>query len=316
MATIAMMRKLVLPLLALVGFAFAVVTAMQDNEAAVVVGAPSPTAVAPFASYVEGTGITEASTGNIAIGTPVSGIVTSIAVNWGETVASGAPLFTIDDRDVQAQLLPAEAKVDQAAADLAKTKNLLNIYSKLAIGSSISQVDIDNRRYDVSIKEAALAAAKAQVKALKIDLARHVVRAPVHGRVLQINTRVGEFAQSGVLNPPLMLFGDDSRLYLRVNIDENDAWRVRASAPAVAFVRGNPTLKTPLTFVRFEPYVVPKPSLTGSSTERSDVRVLQVLYSFDHAALPVYVGQEMDAFIKAPPVDGAGSELPTRRKPP
>lgn len=299
-----MPRKLLLPLLALAGAALAVVAVIRDNNAATVSAAPSPTAMAPYASYVEGTGITEASTGNIAIGTPVSGIVKSIAVTWNEKVAAGAPLFTIDDRDVQARLLPAEAKVKQAEADLAKTKNLLKVAGGLAIGSSISKVDLDNRRYDVAIKAAAVSAAKAEVEQLKIELARRTVRAPVAGRVLQINTRVGEFAPSGALKPPLMLFGDDSRLYLRVNIDEDDAWRVRADAPAVAFVRGNPNLKTPLKFVRFEPYVIPKPVLTGSSTERSDIRVLQVIYSFDHAALPVYAGQEMDAFIKAPPAIG------------
>lgn len=300
-----MTRKLLLPLLAFAGVALAVVLVIQDNNAATVAAAPSPTAIAPYASYVEGTGITEASTGNIAIGTPVAGIVTSIAVTWGQKVAVGAPLFIIDDRDVQAQLLPAEAKVKQAEADLAKTQNLLKVAGGLAIGSSISKVDLDNRRYDVAIKQAAVSAAEAQVKQLKIELARHTVRAPVAGRVLQINTRVGEFAPSGALNPPLMLFGDDSRLYLRVNIDEDDAWRVHANAPAVAYVRGNPDLKTRLKFVRFEPYVIPKPTLTGSSTERSDTRVLQVIYSFDHAALPVYAGQEMDAFIKAPPAVGA-----------
>jgi HlyD family secretion protein len=300
-----MTRNILLPVLALAGLAIAVVAVVHDNEAAPAIGAPSPTATAPFDSYVEGTGITEASTGNIAIGTPVSGIVTAIVVSWGQNVAAGATLFTIDDRDVQAQLLPAEARVKQAEADLAKTKNLLNVAGGLAVGSSISKVDMANRRYDVDIKQAALAAAKAQVEQLKIEIARHTVKAPVAGSVLQINTRVGEFAQSGVLSPPLMLFGDDSRLYLRVNIDEDDAWRVRARAPAVAFVRGNPKLKTALKFVRFEPYVIPKPSLTGRSTERTDMRVLQVIYIFPHENLPVYVGQEMDAFIEAPPAGGS-----------
>ncbi len=301
------MGRFLLPVLAVAGLAVAAVAVVQDNEAVPARGAPEATATAPFASYVEGTGITEASTGNIAIGTPVSGIVTAIEVTWGEKVTAGAPLFRIDDRDVQAQLLPAKARVQQAEADLAKTKNLLKVGTGLAVGSSISEVDLANRRYDAAIKEAALAAAKAQVEQLKIELDRRTVRAPVAGQVLQINTRVGEFAQSGALNPPLMLFGDESQLYLRVNIDEDDAWRVDAKAPAVAFVRGNPTLKTALKFVRFEPYVVPKPILTGSSTERTDMRVLQVIYRFDHAALPVYVGQELDAYIEAPPASGPRS---------
>jgi HlyD family secretion protein len=49
-----------------------------------------------------------------------------------------------------------------------------------------------------------------------------------------------------------------------------------------------------------EPYVTPKTSLTGSSTERVDTRVLQVIYSFDRNALPAYVGQQMDVFIETP----------------
>jgi hypothetical protein len=51
-----------------------------------------------------------------------------------------------------------------------------------------------------------------------------------------------------------------------------------------------------------EPFVVPKKSLTGDSTERVDTRVLQGLYSFDPKSLPVYVGQQMDVFIEAAPI--------------
>ena len=66
-------------------------------------------------------------------------------------------------------------------------------------------------------------------------------------------------------------------------------------------VRGNADLKTPLKFVRFEPMVVPKKSLTGASTERVDTRVLQVIYSMDKPqnSSPMYVGQQVDIFINA-----------------
>jgi len=72
----------------------------------------------------------------------------------------------------------------------------------------------------------------------------------------------------------------------------------------MAFVRGNRDLATELKFERVEPYVIPKRSLTGESTERVDTRVLQALYSFPAGKLPVYVGQQMDVFIEAPPVSG------------
>jgi hypothetical protein len=48
---------------------------------------------------------------------------------------------------------------------------------------------------------------------------------------------------------------------------------------------------------------VPKKSLTGDTTERVDTRVLQVLYRFNRGEQPVYVGQQMDVFIEAPPLD-------------
>jgi len=56
-----------------------------------------------------------------------------------------------------------------------------------------------------------------------------------------------------------------------------------------------------------EPYVTPKTSLTGSSSERVDTRVLQVIYRFDRRAIPAYVGQQVDVFIETPETPTAGA---------
>ena len=298
-----MISKYLLPLLAVIGFVIAIGAVIRGNETSSIALPPVQAAKVPFASYVSGAGIIEASTENIAIGTPVPGIVTAIYVKWDDRVNTGDPLFQIDDRDVQGQLLLATARVKEADANLAKLKNILRIGESMSAGT-ISALELSNRRFDAATAEAVLGSAQAQVEQLKIEIERRTIRAPVAGRILQIKTRLGEFAQSGALSTPLMLLGDDSRLHLRVDIDENDAWRVQSSANAMTFVRSNPTLKTSLTFERFEPFVIPKVSLTGQSTERTDTRVLQVIYSFDHAALPVYVGQQMDVYIESPPVVG------------
>ena len=107
----------------------------------------------------------------------------------------------------------------------------------------------------------------------------------------------GEFAAAGVTATPLILLGSLKPLHVRVDVDEHEAWRVRPEANAIATIRGNPELKTPLTFVRFEPFVVPKKSLTGDSTERVDTRVLQVIYRVENNSLSLFVGQQMDVFI-------------------
>jgi RND family efflux transporter MFP subunit len=309
-----MSRKYWLPVIAAVGFVAAVIAVIIGNASPPAAPAPLPSAQSPFENYVAGTGLIEASTGNIAIGTPVSGIVDAIYAKWGEWVSIGQPLFKLEARDLSAQLEVANARVEEAEANLAKSKYLLKVGEGLTSGSSISAVELANRRFDVGTFEAALAVAKAQVDQMETDIERRVIRAPVDGRVLQINTHLGEFAQSGMVSPPLMLFGDDDRLYIRVDIDETDAWRVQPTAPALAYVPGNPELKTPLRFERIERYVVPKTSLTGASTERTDTRVLQVIYSFDHGALPVYIGQRMNVFIQAPAVPA--SEKGGQNRPP
>jgi len=91
---------------------------------------------------------------------------------------------------------------------------------------------------------------------------------------------------------------------IRTDIDENDAWRFSDGAKVIAYVCGNPKLHVDLKFVRIEPYVVPKKSLTGDTTERVDTRVPQILYGFPHEALNVYVGQQMDVYIEAPDISG------------
>src|SRR6476660_379792 len=267
-----MIGKYVLPLLAVLGLAVSISTVIRGNQTPSLIPSPIQSAKAPYGSYVAGAGMVETSTENIEIGTPVSGIVSAIYVKWGDRVNIRDPLFKIDDRDLQGQLLVAVAKVKEAQGGLAKTRNLLKVAEGLRPGSSISEVEMDNRRFDAAINEAVLGSASAQVEQIKIEIERRTIRAPVSGRILQIKTRLGEFAPSGVLNTPLMLLGDDARLHVRVDIDENDAWRVRSHALAMGFVRGNPDLKTSLHFERLEPYVVPKVSLTGQSTERTDTR--------------------------------------------
>jgi RND family efflux transporter MFP subunit len=297
-------RKYLLPLLAAVGVLIAVVAVIIDNRPAPTARPAVPPPKSPFASYVAGTGIIEASSGNISVGTPVPGIVTEVYVKWGEHVKAGDRLFRIDDRDLQAQLLPALAREKESEARLDQAEGQLRIGESVPDKRAISVEELSNRRSAVAIEQAALAAARARITQIRLEIERRTIQALVPGKVLQIKIWPGEFAPSGALSAPLMVLGDDTRLYLRVDVDEYDAWRLRPDAPAVAYIRGNPDLRTHLRFERIDPYVVPKTSLAGNSAERVDTRVLHAIYSFDPAALPnTYVGQQMDVFIQAPPAD-------------
>jgi RND family efflux transporter MFP subunit len=215
-------------------------------------------------------------------------------------VTVGDALFTIDDRAQRAELATRQASVQVSEAQLADSKNQFALAASITDKRAMSVEELDKRRFAVQKAEAQLAQARAELTSIETDLERLTVRAPVEGEVLQLKVHLGEFAPTGVLATPLILLGNVDQLCVRVDVDENDAWRVRSGAQATGYLRGNKEIKTSLEFVRFEPYVVPKKSLTGDSSERVDTRVLQVIYSFEREDLPIYVGQQMDVFIDAP----------------
>jgi multidrug resistance efflux pump len=152
---------------------------------------------------------------------------------------------------------------------------------------------------DIAQSRADLAQAAADVEQTRLLIERLTVRAPMNGKVLQSHVRLGQFANCAGTDA-LMLFGGGDHLNVRAQIDENDAWRVRPSTPTYGYIRGNTAQRLALQFVRFEPYVVPKQSLTGDTTERVDTRVLEVIYRIADQNATVYPGQQMDVFTETP----------------
>jgi RND family efflux transporter MFP subunit len=298
-----MFRKYVIPLIALGGVAFAVFAVMWGDKPPPAAPPVSEAPQSPYSTFVSGSGLVEASTENISLGTHVAGIVAKIYVQVSSDVKAGDPLFTIDDRATQAIIDTRRAAVQVAETQLAAAKYDLALVEPLVAKGVATGDDLIKMRFAAQKAEAQLAQSHAELKSGETELDRLTVRAPVDGQVLQLKAHLGEFAPvaaTAVGEPPLILLGGVTPLHVRVDVDENDAWRVRTGAPAIGYLRGNRSIKTPLTFVRFEPDVVPKKSLTGDSTERVDTRVLQVIFSFARGELPIYVGQQMDVFIDAP----------------
>src|SRR5215469_552466 len=188
-------------------------------------------------------------------------------------------------------------RLETAAADAQKADASVAA-AKAALASAQQRIEVlSAQRKEAGAK---LGQAKATLDQARVDLDKTVVKAPIDGAILKVNVRLGEYAQAGVLSDPLMTMGLVDPLHVRVDIDETETWRIRPGHAALARLRGNPEISAPLTFVRFEPYVLAKRSLTGDTTERVDTRVLQAIYEFAPSAFPAFVGQQVDAFIAAP----------------
>lgn len=287
-----------------------VLQAIRSQEVAI----PPPPVAPPLKNAptdIAATGILEAQGENVAIGVPLPGLVESVEVEVNQVVKAGDPLLILDNIELRAALLKQEAAIAVAQANLevshaqlAKVQDMLDRLKSVTDQRAISQDDLRNRSNDVLVAKAQqqaavaqLTAAQADVKQTQLLIDRLTVKAPRNGTILQVNIRAGEYASPQNKQPALVL-GDISTLHVRADVDEQNAMGVAPGLDATFSLKSDSSRQFKVQFVRIEPYVIPKISLTGASTERVDTRVLQVIYKLDKPKdQNLYVGQQVDVFI-------------------
>lgn len=345
-----MFTKFLLPIAATALLLFAVWHVAESRKSLPRLPPPITPPQSPFAATLAGAGLIEPETENIAVGSPVAGVVVEVRARVGQHVMPGELLFRLDDRQLRAELVTRKAAVEAARAELTRLEHeprperlrmaeaqfkeneaklsealdrVLRI-RKLASSNaatdeervsrekahqvaeallSRARADLEMTRagtwqYETEIAQTSLGEAEARLQQTQIEIERLSICALVAGEVLQVNVRPGEF----VSTPPttaLIVLGDVQQLHVRVDVDEHDIPRFEPTAAARATLKGQPDRSFGLRFVRVEPYVVPKRSLTGENTERVDTRVLHVIYAVDNSPLRLFVGQQVDVFIDA-----------------
>lgn len=246
----------------------------------------------------------------------------AVAVRRAELIAAEKKLerLRLDPRPesispLEATVKECEVRLEDAKVQLARWESLvqsnavsqhevsLKLYAKLVAErtleharAALAETKAGTWAPDLEVQEAAVSVARAELERATVDGERLLVRAPVAAKILRLHVRAGELIQPAT---GAILLGDTERLHVRVSIDEADVPRFHAGARARASVKGlsDPTFS--LQFVRTEPYIVPKKSLTGQANERVDTRVLEVIFAIDgKTPCPLFVGQQVDAFIE------------------
>jgi multidrug efflux pump subunit AcrA (membrane-fusion protein) len=306
------MKLPVLPLIALFSLCWAVTSVISKLPQEAVTNPPAPPPRSSFADTVAAVGLVEPAGELITLGSHRSGVVEQVHIKAGQQVKKGEPLIILDTRQLQAELAVAKAQVNEAQAALAvsqaeeaQARRNVEFARSLTDARAMSDEERTQRELilgtssaKVKSNEASIKRAQAQVAVIETEIARSVITAPRDATVLQVKVREGEYISTGTASTPWLVLGDMSVLHVRADVDEYEAWKVRSGSQATAQVRGNPSLAAKLEFVRFEPLVIPKKSLTGDATERVDTRVLQVIYRLQKP-LPaaLFAGQQMDVFI-------------------
>ena len=323
----------VLPIVAVIGLLLAaayIAFGLPDRELSEPTGEP-PTAPTTLANEarVAGSGVVEPSSELVQIGTALAGLVTDLRVRPGDFVEKGQPLFVVDTRALEARASETRTAIQEARAAIAEAQaaigeartaeataaRQLQLYRNVSDPAAVSQAEVIRAEGDaaaarerrgqaqarLSAARARLDSAQAQASSARTEIGRATVRAPIAGEILAVNIRPGEFLSTmGGGGQPFIEMGETRPLHVRIDIDEEQAARADLGADATVNPRGASDTRVKASFVRAEPLVVPKRSLTNSAAERVDVRVLQVIYALpDDARETFRVGQQVDAWIPA-----------------
>ena len=292
-----LIKQYKLPAVAAVGVLFAAITVFSRPAESGRTPPMQPPA-SPYAASVAGIGVVEPRSEIISIGVELPGVVRELKVKVGDTVKAGDELFLLDHRDIDAQIAALRAAVEAARIAAEDARAQFDLINSVSDKRAIARDDFNRRKFAAELAAARHQQAQAELEKAETTRERQIIRAPIDGQVLEVNLRPGEYASAGSLPSPLMRLGDTSRLHVRVEIDEENAARVKPGSTARGLRRGDTQNPVALHFVRFEPYVRPKQNLAVSG-QRVDTRVLQVIYALEDApGQNVFVGQQMDVFIE------------------
>src|SRR5882757_5874719 len=169
--------------------------------------------------------------------TPISSVAlksrletTIVAVHFedGARVNEGDLLFTLDSRQIDAQIEQAAGMLAKDQAQLEGAQRDLRRYNDLIGKGATTQVNVDNAKTQADILIGTIKADQAALDNLKVQKSYTSIRAPFSGRISAANVKIGNFVRPAD-TAPLAVINQMAPVYVtfdipqRVLVDLRDA---------------------------------------------------------------------------------------------
>ena len=180
---------------------------------------------------------------SVAIKARLETQIVAVHFSDGASVKEGDRLFTLDSRQIEAQIRQAEGVVARDKAQLEGAERDLRRYSDLVAKNATPVINLDNARTQTDSFRAALAADQAALDNLKVQLSYCAINAPISGRISAANVKVGNFVRPAD-TAPLATINQMAPIYVafampqRVLPDVREAMR-QGRAQVDAFLPGD-----------------------------------------------------------------------------
>src|SRR5712671_6574396 len=132
---------------------------------------------------------------SVALKSRVETTIVSVHFEDGAKVSEGDLLFTLDARQIDAQIEQAEGTLARDQAQLEGAQRDLRRYSDLIAKGATTQVNVDNAKTQADILIGTIKADQSALDNLKVQKSYTTIRAPFSGRISAANLKVGNFVR-------------------------------------------------------------------------------------------------------------------------
>jgi multidrug efflux system membrane fusion protein len=179
---------------------------------------------------------------SVAIKTQVDTTITAVHFQDGAKVNKGDLLFTLDCRQIEADIKRVQAVIEGAEATLAQAKSDVARYTELAARNATPIVTLNNARTLVNVTTATAASNRAQLESLKVQLGFCSIKAPISGRISMAHVKVGNFVRQAD-SSPMATINQMAPVYVSFTVPQKNLPAIRQALAAktalvTAFIPG------------------------------------------------------------------------------
>ena len=132
---------------------------------------------------------------SVALKSRLETTILSVHFEDGAKVNEGDLLFTLDARQIDAQVEQAEGVLAKDQAQLEGAQRDLRRYTDLVAKGATTQVNVDNAKTQSDILIGSIKADQAALDNLKVQKSYTLIRSPFAGRISAANVKVGNFVR-------------------------------------------------------------------------------------------------------------------------
>lgn len=152
------------------------------------------------------------STNAVTIKPRVSGEIVEKYFTAGDPVEKGQPLYKIDDRQYESEVLSAKSNVGKARTTLNNSLVDLNRYQQLAASGAVAEQTLTNQQATVDSNQSSYDDANTLLQKAQENLDDTIIRAPISGKLSVDDVPSGTYVTSG--NTALVSVGSINPIYV------------------------------------------------------------------------------------------------------